>query len=250
MGKTWGIIPAAGNGTRIQPLAFSKELLPVGTEKNGSISKPRAISEYLISRMEIGKVTNICIVMSPSKTDLIKYFSEKESSIHFCYTIQRKPHGLCDAIFKAVPVINESDSILVGLPDTVWFPEDGFNYLEENSLSLLLFPVSEPEKYDAVSVDVHGRVDQVFVKTPGVQENWVWGAFKMSFSVYKDLYNLWNKRNRNDEYFGTLVNQYIKEGGIVTGVKNGTTYIDTGTLDGYQSAIKLLYEKECGLKNV
>ena len=26
----WGIIPAAGNGTRIQPLAFSKELLPVG----------------------------------------------------------------------------------------------------------------------------------------------------------------------------------------------------------------------------
>lgn len=25
----WGIIPAAGNGTRIQPLAFSKELLPV-----------------------------------------------------------------------------------------------------------------------------------------------------------------------------------------------------------------------------
>ena len=27
----WGIIPAAGNGTRIQPLAFSKELLPVGS---------------------------------------------------------------------------------------------------------------------------------------------------------------------------------------------------------------------------
>ena len=27
----WGIIPAAGTGTRIQPLAFSKELLPVGS---------------------------------------------------------------------------------------------------------------------------------------------------------------------------------------------------------------------------
>ena len=26
----WGIIPAAGAGSRIQPLAFSKELLPVG----------------------------------------------------------------------------------------------------------------------------------------------------------------------------------------------------------------------------
>ena len=29
----WGIIPAAGNGTRIQPLAFSKELLPVGSRQ-------------------------------------------------------------------------------------------------------------------------------------------------------------------------------------------------------------------------
>jgi hypothetical protein len=27
----WGIIPAAGRGSRIQPLAFSKELLPVGS---------------------------------------------------------------------------------------------------------------------------------------------------------------------------------------------------------------------------
>jgi len=27
----WGIIPAAGIGSRIQPLAFSKELLPVGS---------------------------------------------------------------------------------------------------------------------------------------------------------------------------------------------------------------------------
>jgi len=31
----WGIIPAAGNGTRIQPLAFSKELLPVGSRFDG-----------------------------------------------------------------------------------------------------------------------------------------------------------------------------------------------------------------------
>jgi glucose-1-phosphate thymidylyltransferase len=29
----WGIIPAAGEGKRIQPLAFSKELLPVGVRE-------------------------------------------------------------------------------------------------------------------------------------------------------------------------------------------------------------------------
>jgi len=29
----WGIVPAAGQGSRIQPLAFSKELLPVGSRR-------------------------------------------------------------------------------------------------------------------------------------------------------------------------------------------------------------------------
>ena len=39
----WGIVPAAGAGTRIQPLAFSKELLPVGSrEDEDGVERPRA----------------------------------------------------------------------------------------------------------------------------------------------------------------------------------------------------------------
>ena len=45
----WGIVPAAGAGTRIQPLAFSKELLPVGSrEDEDGVERPRAVSEYLV----------------------------------------------------------------------------------------------------------------------------------------------------------------------------------------------------------
>ena len=36
----WGIIPAAGKGSRIQPLAFSKELLPVGSRYDGADGAP------------------------------------------------------------------------------------------------------------------------------------------------------------------------------------------------------------------
>ena len=39
----WGIIPAAGVGSRIQPLAFSKELLPVGGRHDGKTERPRAV---------------------------------------------------------------------------------------------------------------------------------------------------------------------------------------------------------------
>ena len=46
----WGVIPAAGNGTRIQPLAFSKELLPLGGRWEER-ERPCAVSEYLVERM-------------------------------------------------------------------------------------------------------------------------------------------------------------------------------------------------------
>ena len=50
-GVMWGIISAAGGGTRIRPLAFSKEVLPVGSRVDeAGIARPRAVTEYLIER--------------------------------------------------------------------------------------------------------------------------------------------------------------------------------------------------------
>jgi len=72
--STWGVVPAAGLGTRIQPLAFSKELLPIGTRRDGETERPRAVCEYLVERMLEGGATRICFVISPAKTDIMNYF--------------------------------------------------------------------------------------------------------------------------------------------------------------------------------
>ena len=47
----WGVVPAAGAGSRIQPLAFSKELLPVGSCIEDGVERPRAVCEYILERM-------------------------------------------------------------------------------------------------------------------------------------------------------------------------------------------------------
>jgi dTDP-glucose pyrophosphorylase len=182
----WGIIPAAGKGSRIQPLAFSKELLPVGSRFDGQTERPLAVSEYLVERMIQGGASKICFVVSPGKSDILEYYGSKVYSADVCYTVQNQPSGLCDAIFRALPFISEDEHVLVGLPDTIWFPEDGFTYLDDGILSFLLFPVDRPEFFDAVVTDVAGRVQEIQVKSQEARSKWVWGAFKMPARVFAD----------------------------------------------------------------
>ena len=78
-GRTmWGVIPAAGKGSRIQPLAFSKELLPVGSRLDQGTERPLAVSEYLVERMIAGGANRICFVVSPGKTDILEYYGSRD----------------------------------------------------------------------------------------------------------------------------------------------------------------------------
>lgn len=236
----WGIIPAAGVGSRIQPLAFSKELLPVGSRIDGDIERPRAVSEYLVERMIAGGARKICFVISPGKSDILEYYGGNVYSADVCYAVQPRPAGLCDAIFRALPLVHPDEPVMVGLPDTIWFPDDALCSLPDGVLSFLLFPVERPELFDAVLTDEYGAVREIRVKQPDVGCRWVWGAFKMPGATLHALYRLWLDRGRADEYFGTLVNAWLAGGAHALGVRAGEAYVDVGTLHGYREAIRLL----------
>jgi glucose-1-phosphate thymidylyltransferase len=240
MMRRWGIIPAAGLGTRIQPLAFSKELLPVGTRCDGHTERPRAVCEYLLERMLAAGVTRVCFVISPAKTDIISYFGGQIEQASICYAVQQTPKGLCDALFSALPLVTADDQIVVGLPDTVWFPVEGFQFLPDGQLSFLLFPVGKPELFDAVLTDEAGAVQEIQVKRLGAASRWVWGAFKLSGEVLTDLHRLWCQREQSDEYLGTLVNAYLSAGGSAIGIRRGESYVDVGTVHGYREAVRVL----------
>ena len=236
----WGIVPAAGTGSRIQPLAFSKELLPVGSRTENSVERPRAVSEYLIERMVRAGADKICFVVSPGKSDIVEYFGGEIESAHVCYTVQHQPVGLCDAIFCARPLIAPAEVVIIGLPDTIWFPIDGFNALPDDELSFLAFPVNRPELFDAVVCDENGIVEEIQVKQLNAASNWIWGAIKMPGAILHELYALWQWRDRRDEYLGTLVNAYLAQGGQARAVRAGEVYVDVGTLHGYREAMRVL----------
>src|SRR3981189_3898104 len=99
----WGIIPAAGTATPTRALAFSKELLPVGSRQDDGTERPRAVSEYLIERMLQGGADKICFVISRWKFDILQYYGGKNGRAAIVYAVQPEPKGLCDAIFPAPP---------------------------------------------------------------------------------------------------------------------------------------------------
>lgn len=235
----WGIVPAAGRGTRIQPLAFSKELLPVGSRIENGVERPCAASEHLIERMILGGVDRICFIIASGKSDILQYFGDAYGSAQIAYVVQPRPAGLCDAVFRAHCVIDPSQPVVVGLPDTIWFPKLALAELPDDRLSFLLFPVDEPQFYDAVLL-AGDDVREIRVKTPDPSSNWIWGAFKMPGAIFADLRQLWFDRGCQDKYFGTLINAYLTAGGKAIGVKSGTDYVDIGTLNGYRAALTLL----------
>jgi len=154
--------------------------------------------------------------------------------------VQPRPAGLCDAIFRARPLIGEGEQVIVGLPDTIWFRKMGWGALPDDALSFLLFPVDQPEFFDSVITDAGDYVREIQVKTPRPDSSWVWGAFKMPGAIFHHLFDLWLQRDRQDEYVGTLVNAFLAAGGRARGIRAGRAYVDVGTLHGYREAIRLL----------
>src|SRR5918997_1134255 len=106
---TWGIVPAAGAGTRIQPLAFSKELLPVGSRVEDNVERPRAVSGFIVERLIAGGADRICFVIAPGKSDIMQYYGGDVGGVPVCYVVQSPPAGLCDAVFVAAPFITPND---------------------------------------------------------------------------------------------------------------------------------------------
>jgi glucose-1-phosphate thymidylyltransferase len=245
-----GIVPAAGIGQRIQPLGYSKELLPVGSRVINGVERPKAVSEYLVERMIAAGAEQICMVISAEKSDIVRYFAEREYAAQIFYAVQPEAQGLCDAIFRAEPFARHHDRVLLGLPDTIWFPENAYRTVlsPENfgnaDVNLLLFPVVNPSQFDAVVCDPQGYVSCVEVKKPSPHSHWVWGAVTTTGNAFHELKLLWEARHRSDEYLGDLLNAYIAAGSVVRGVSAGELYMDVGTLEGYRNAQDYLRRTE------
>jgi glucose-1-phosphate thymidylyltransferase len=163
-----GVIPAAGRAERLQPLPCSKEVYPVGG---------RPVMDYVVERLRAVDCRELRVVTRPDKADVIEHAQKLGAEV-----VMGEPPTLAASIALGLHGLVGSDVVLVGLPDTLWEPMDGFAQLvaqldEAADVVLGVFESGEPERSDVVVLDERGRVRRVHVKEADPPSHLVWGCF-------------------------------------------------------------------------
>src|SRR3954447_20978594 len=115
-----GVIPAAGYATRLQGspyagLDVSKEMLEV---------RGRPVMAYLVDRMQAAGCDEVRVVTRDEKRDVITYANGSGLSV-----VTGRPEHVVASVSLALSQPSElrnDDVVLLGFPDTVWQPDDGF----------------------------------------------------------------------------------------------------------------------------
>jgi glucose-1-phosphate thymidylyltransferase len=163
-----GIVPAAGYATRLQPLNCSKEVVPVGG---------RPVLDYLVERMRAGGASEIRVVTRAEKRDVIEHAGELGAAV-----VLARPATTSESFVAGLEGIPPGEIVLLGWPDTLWDPPDGYARLVAAveggaEIALGLFELAEDlERSDVISFDLDGRIDGVQVKPARPASSWIWGC--------------------------------------------------------------------------
>lgn len=236
--KYYGILPMAGQGIRLQPLAFSKELYPIVYK-----GKHFAISEFSIRSIFQAGVNEIKLVISPNKLDIAKYYSQ--FSIPLCIYFYNSP-SLPESCLFPINNLQDDDICLFGLPDTLFSPSNSYinvkKQLEEGAdICLGLFKVKDGSKFDSVKVDKEGKVHDILVKGTPPLSNWIWGIWGANVKTLKLLKKEISKQNQKERLLGLGFRSLTQYKNIIfKAVKLGKKFFDIGTINAVVKANKII----------
>jgi glucose-1-phosphate thymidylyltransferase len=251
-----GLLPAAGLASRLSPLPCSKELLPVGYDRNdaGRIVRPKPVCTYLLDQMSRAGARKAFVVLRKGKWDIPAYLENGcAKDMNIAYLMMRHPFGAPYTIDEAYPFV-ASATILFGFPDILFEKKDAFmqlvSHLDQTGADAVLglFPVLPAQKADMVDIDDGGLVKQILIKPAVTNLNFAWiiAAWKPAFTVFMHDYLIrdLSQRDRtplNEIYMGNVLQAAVEAGLMIQTLSfPGTHFYDIGTPEGlsnYEDAV-------------
>lgn len=188
----FGVIPCAGKGTRFLPItkSVSKEMLNI-------IDRPTI--DYIVDELIDSGIKDIVFVVSPSKTDIKKYYSKDESLINelkeshkeeyikeiekltskanFYYVTQKEALGLGHAVLMAKEIVHNNNFVVCCGDDITLYDKcnppiksliEAFNLTHSTIVGGQKVEHSLINKYG--SMDIENNIDETLFKLKGIVE--------------------------------------------------------------------------------
>jgi glucose-1-phosphate thymidylyltransferase len=254
-----GIIPAAGRGRRLAPWPLPKELFPIGyqiIEIDGQLQKrPKVVSQYLIEAMAMVGPSRLFIIIGPGKLDIVEYYRYGENyGVPIAYIFQSEAKGMPYALDLAMPWLKGNETVLMGMPDTIFEPRDAFLRLLSAhqawgaDLTLGLFKTDSPQKFGMVGLDSDYNVIEHVDKPNKTHLKWLWGIacwgprfMTLMHEALETQGEAIAKRKGREVVLGDIFDIALDIGLRVKGLPfEDGRFIDIGTYEDLQQAL-LLY---------
>src|SRR4051812_8626272 len=131
-----GIMPAGGLGTRLHPLKYPKELLPVAyvADESSGLVRPVLVAEYALSAMREADIVRCVMIITERKMELLRYISDgAHLGVSVAYVHEPEPRGVAAAVDAAFSWIADAN-VCFAVPDTVFFPRDALSTIKQTLL--------------------------------------------------------------------------------------------------------------------
>jgi glucose-1-phosphate thymidylyltransferase len=249
-----GLIPAAGQATRLAPLPCSKELYPIGfrSTDDGRDSRPKVVSHYLLEKMRRAGIAKAYFVIRPGKWDIPTYFGDGTSllDMNLAYLMLGVPFGVPFTLDQAYPFVKKA-KVAFGFPDIMFECDDAFTRLinrqsaSHADITLGLVPAKHPSTDDTVDVDVNGEVRNLVVcpSESSLRFSWCIALWTPAFTEF--LHTYVKDKNSMPPPESELSMGFAIKAGIDTGflvdtviLSDTTPYVDIGTPKQLYESIK------------
>ncbi len=241
-----GMIMAAGEGTRLRPLTYSrpKALVPVLTVP---------IMENIVLWLKKVGITELAVNLHYKGRDIEGYFGDgSHLGVSITYLREDKPHGTAGAVRLMADFLKEpNDTILVvgcdelidlDLREMVRFHKD------RNALvTISLAWVDDPREFGVAQLDDDGRIVG-FIEKP---KDWTEGRALVNSGVYLLEPEVLDRIPHGSVYdFGKqLFPELVAEGAPIYGFASDGYWNDIGHIGNYWDANKAALEKRAPIHN-
>ncbi|MCL4458353.1 MAG: sugar phosphate nucleotidyltransferase [Chloroflexi bacterium] len=251
MTRVVGLIPAAGQGTRLAPFPWYKELFPIGYQDmlvNGCMQRrPKVVGQYLIDNMIRAGVRKIFFILGEGKHDIMRYYGNGQRfGIDIAYLFQEQLTGLPAALDLARNWLTD-ETVIFGMPDTIIQPANAFIQLLDAhehgtaAVTLGVFKTNTPAKFGMVEIAPDGMAVGFVDKPAHTSLKYMWGVgcWSRAFTELMGAFLTENPYQGKEIILSDVFQRVVESGLRIQTVRfDEGIYIDVGTPEGLNQAIE------------